>query len=145
MTKTAELLITRVFNAPPELIFECITDPEQLTQFWGPVGTHTPIDKIIVDLRLGGVFQTVMVDDATGEEFPSRCVYTEIDPPSRIAWTQPDNGLTATTDLVDLGDGRTEMRILQTNLPEEFPLEYAEAGFKTSLDRFEVYLATLGR
>jgi len=97
MTNTTELVITRVFNAPRDLIFKCVTDPEHLTKFWGPVGTRAPLDRIKVDLRPGGVFETVMVNEATGEEYPSRGVYTEIDPPGKLAWTEPDVGMTTTT------------------------------------------------
>ena len=143
MTNTTEVVITRVFNAPRELIFKCVTDPEHLTKFWGPVGMRTPLDKITVDLRPGGVFETVMVNEATGEEYPSRGVYTEIDPPETLAWTEPDVGMTTTTTLTDLGDGRTEMRIHQTNVPEQFATPEAQAGFNSSLDRFETYLAGL--
>jgi uncharacterized protein YndB with AHSA1/START domain len=141
--KTTELVITRVFNAPRELVFRCITEPEHLTHFWGPVGMRTPIEKIKVDLRIGGVFETVMVNEATGDEYPSRGVYTEIDPPAKLAWTEPDAGMTSTTTFTDLGDGRTEVRIHQTNVPEMYATEEARAGFNSSLDRFEVYLATI--
>ncbi len=66
MTNTNEVVITRVFNAPRDLVFKCITEPEHLTKFWGPVGMQTPIENITVDLRLGGMFETVMVNEATG-------------------------------------------------------------------------------
>ena len=143
MTKTVELLITRVVNAPRELVFECMTDPAHLTHFWGPVGVHTPVENIRVDLRIGGVFETVMVNDATGEEYPSRGVYTEIDPPETLAWTEPDSGMVSTSTFVDLGDGRTEIRIHQTNVPEMFATPETQAGFNSSIDRFEQYLADL--
>jgi uncharacterized protein YndB with AHSA1/START domain len=143
MTQTAELLITRIFDAPRELVFQCMTEPEHLTHFWGPVGVSTPIEKIAVDLRVGGVFETVMVNDATGEEYPSRGVYTEIDPPERIAWTEPDSGMTTTSTFVDLGDGRTEVRIHQTDVPEMYATPDAQAGFNSSLDRFEAYLVEI--
>ena len=143
MTQTAELLITRVVNAPRELVFECMTDPAHLTRFWGPVGMHTPIDKISVDLRIGGVFEAVMVNEATGEEYPSRGVYTEIDPPETLAWREPDIGMITTSTFVDLGDGRTEVRIHQTNVPEMFATPESQAGFNSSIDRFEQYLAEL--
>jgi uncharacterized protein YndB with AHSA1/START domain len=143
MTKTTELVITRVFNAPRELVFRCITEPEHLTHFWGPVGMQTPIEKITVDLRIGGVFETVMVNEATGDEYPSRGVYTEIDPPAKLAWTEPDGGMTSTTTFTDLGDGRTEVRIHQTNVPEMYRSPEAQAGFQSSLDRFAAYLATI--
>jgi uncharacterized protein YndB with AHSA1/START domain len=143
MNNSNELVITRVFNAPRELIFKCVTDPEHLTKFWGPVGVQAPLEKIKVDLRPGGVFETVMVNEATGEEYPSRGVYTEIDPPAKLAWTEPDVGMTTTTTLTDLGDGRTEMRIHQTNVPDEFATDESRAGFNSSLDRFEAYLAEI--
>jgi uncharacterized protein YndB with AHSA1/START domain len=143
MTNTAELVITRVFNAPRELVFKCMTDPEHLTHFWGPVGVSTPIENITVDLRPGGVFETIMVNDENGEQYPSRGVYTEIDPPEKLAWTEPDYGMTTTSTFVDLGDGRTEVRIHQTNVPEQFATPEAQAGFNSSLDRFETYLASL--
>jgi uncharacterized protein YndB with AHSA1/START domain len=143
MTNTTEVVITRVFNAPRELIFKCVTEPEHLTKFWGPVGMRTPLEKITVDLRLGGMFETVMVNEATGEEYPSRGVYTEIDPPEKLAWTEPDVGMTTTTTLTDLGDGRTEMRIHQTNVPEQYATEESQAGFNSSLDRFEAHLAEI--
>jgi uncharacterized protein YndB with AHSA1/START domain len=143
MTNTAELVITRVFNAPRELVFKCMTDPEHLTHFWGPVGVSTPIENITVDLRPGGVFETIMVNDENGEQYPSRGVYTEIDPPEKLAWTEPDHGMTTTSTFVDLGDGRTEVRIHQTNVPEQFATPEAQAGFNSSLERFETYLASL--
>ena len=143
MTDRTEVVITRVFNAPRDLIFKCVTDPEHLTKFWGPVGTRAPLERITVDLRVGGAFETVMVNEATGEEYPSRGVYTEIDPPGKLAWTEPDVGMTTTTILTDLGDGRTEMRIHQTNVPYEYATEESRAGFNSSLDRFEAHLAEL--
>ena len=143
MTKTAELLITRVVNAPRELVFACMTDPAHLTHFWGPTGMHTPVEKISVDLRIGGMFETVMVNDATGEEYPSRGVYTEIDPPETLGWREPDLGMVTTSTFVDLGDGRTEIRIHQTNVPEMFATPESQAGFNSSIDRFEQYLADL--
>ena len=143
MTNTAELVITRVFNAPRELVFQCMTEPEHLTHFWGPVGVSTPVENITVDLRPGGVFETIMVNDESGEQYPSRGVYTEIDPPAKLAWTEPDYGMTTTSTFVDLGDGRTEVRIHQTNVPEQFASPEARAGFDSSLDRFDAYLASL--
>ena len=143
MTNTAELVIARVFNAPRELVFKCMTDPEHLTNFWGPVGVSTPIENITVDLRPGGVFETIMVNDETGEQYPSRGVYTEIDPPEKLAWIEPDSGMTTTTTFVDLGGGRTEVRIHQTDVPEMYATPEAQAGFNSSLGRFETYLASI--
>ena len=86
---TGELRFTRVFDAPPEVVFRCLTSPEHLTHFWGPTGVSAPLEHITVDLRPGGAFETVMVSDADGSRYPTRAVYTEIVPPERLAWTDP--------------------------------------------------------
>lgn len=142
-TELAEITYTRVFDAPRELVFRCMLEPEHLTHFWGPTGMSTPLDKITIDPRVGGVFETVMVNDATGEQYPSRGVYTVIDEPSTLAWEEPAVGMTCTTTFADLGDGRTEVRIHQANIPAMFTTDEAQAGFTSSLDRFAAYLATL--
>ena len=138
-----ELTITRIFDAPRELVFRCMIEPEHLTHFWGPVGVSTPIANITIDPRPGGVFETIMVNDADGSEYPSRGVFVEIVAPERLVWSEPDSGMTTTSTFVQLDNGRTEVRIHQTNVPEMFRTADAQAGFKSSLDRFAAYLATL--
>jgi uncharacterized protein YndB with AHSA1/START domain len=142
--KTAhELDITRIFDAPRELVFRCMIEPEHLTHFWGPVGVSTPLANITIEPYAGGRFETIMVDDATGEEFPTRGVFVEVVEPERLVWTEPNLGITNTSTFVDLGDGRTEVRIHQTDLPEELDTPEAREGFNSSLDRFAAYLASL--
>ena len=143
MTETTELLITRIYNAPRELVFACMTQPEHLTHFWGPIGTSAPIDKIKIDLRVGGVFETVMVNDADGSRTPTCGVFVEVVEPERLVWHEPEMDITTTSTFVALDEGRTEVRIHQTNVPEMFRSPEAQAGFKSSLDRFAAYLATL--
>jgi uncharacterized protein YndB with AHSA1/START domain len=41
-----ELTYTRVFDAPRELVFRCMIEPEHLTHFWGPAGVSTPLESI---------------------------------------------------------------------------------------------------
>ncbi len=139
-TKADELHYTRVFDAPRALVFRCMIDPEHLTKFWGPVGVSTPIEKITVDARPGGVFETVMVNDADGSEYPMRAVYLEVTEPERLAWSDPDTGMTTTSTFVDLGGSRTEVRIHQTKVPEAFRGGESQAGFSSALDRFAAYL-----
>lgn len=140
-----ELIFTRVFDAPRDLVFRCLTEPEHLTHFWGPAGVSTPPDKISVDARPGGVFEAVMVNDADGSEYRMRVIYDEIVAPERLVWTDPDSGMTTTSTLTDLGDGRTEVRIHQARVPAPMLSPEAQAGFATSLDRFAAYLARLDR
>jgi uncharacterized protein YndB with AHSA1/START domain len=148
MTSTGdvgELTYRRVHRASRELIFACMTTPEHLTRFWGPAGTTTPLEGITVDLRPGGVFETVMVG-TDGSRYIMRAVYVEVDPPERLVWSEPDveGGLTTTLTFVDLGDGHTEVVTHQTNVPASYRTPEARAGFASSLDRLDAYLAGLG-
>ena len=131
---------THVYNAPRELVFACMAEPEHLTHFWGPVGVSTPIENITVDLRIGGVFGPSMVNEADGSEYPSRGVYTEIDPPNTLAWIEPVLGMTTRSTFLDLGDGRTEVRIMQGKVPAMFRTPDAEAGMASSFDPFAAHL-----
>ena len=118
-----ELTFTRTWDAPRELVFECMTTPEHLTHFWGPAGVTTPIEHITVDLRPGGVFETIMVNDADGTEFPSRGVYVEIVRPERLVWSEQvelvgsDAKLAWTQDQAGLSIG----------IPDELPSKHAVA------------------
>lgn len=145
MTTTGELTYRRVHRAPPELLFDCMTTPAHLTHFWGPTGTTTPIDGIVVDLRPGGAFETTMVNDADGSTYTMRAVYAEVRRPDRLVWVEADvqGGMRTTVTFTDLGDGRTEVVTHQTNVPEAYLSAEAQAGFATSLDRVDAYLATL--
>jgi uncharacterized protein YndB with AHSA1/START domain len=139
-----ELTYTRVFDAPRELVFRCMLEPEHLTHFWGPAGVSTPLETIKVDARPGGVFETVMVNDSDGARYPTRAVYVEIAEPERIVWTEPGSGVTTTSIFRDLGGERTELQIRQANAPEGYRSPETRAGFSTSLDRLAAYLEKLG-
>lgn len=141
-----QLTYRRIHRAPRELLFDCMTQPEHLTRFWGPDGTTTAIAGITVDLRPGGVFETVMVGDGDGRRHTMRAVYVEVRRPERLVWTEPgvEGGMTTTITFIDLGDGRTEVVTHQTNVPAAFRTPEAQRGFQTSLDRFAAYVATLG-
>ena len=139
----AELICTRVFDAPRELVFRCMTEPEHLAHFWGPAGTHTPVSGITADPHPGGIFETMIVSDADGSQYTMHAVYVEVVPPERLVWTEPATGVTTTSTFTDLGGARTEVRIRQRNVPDAFRTPDAQAGFRTSLDRFAAYLAAL--
>jgi uncharacterized protein YndB with AHSA1/START domain len=139
------LHFTRVFDAPRELVFSCLVDPEHLTHFWGPVGVSAPLDRIVVDARRGGIFSTVMVNDADGSTYPTSAHYLEVDPPERLSWVEDQSGMTVTATFVDLGNGRTQVDIHQTDVPAQLLDPAARAGFLTSLDRFATHLARLTR
>jgi uncharacterized protein YndB with AHSA1/START domain len=138
-----ELVYTRVFEAPRELVFRCMLEPEHLTHFWGPSGVSAPLETITVDARPGGVFETVMVNDADGSRYPTRAIFVEVTEPERLVWQEPDNGVVTTSTFRDLGGTRTEVTIHQANVPDAFRSPEARAGFSTSLDRFAAYVAKL--
>jgi uncharacterized protein YndB with AHSA1/START domain len=144
-TTLGELTFRRIHQAPRDLVFECMTTPEHLTHFWGPTGVTTPVENITIDLRPGGAFETIMVNDATGEEYTMKAVFVEVVPPERLVWSEPDveGGMTSSVTFNDLGDGRTEVIIHQTNVPEMYRSPEAQAGFLTSLERGEAYVAAL--
>jgi len=139
-----ELVYTRVFEAPRELVFRCMIEPEHLTHFWGPSGVSAPLETIAVDARPGGAFETVMVNDTDGSRYPTRAIFIEVTEPERLVWEEPDNGVVTTSTFRDLGGTRTEVTIHQANVPAAFRSPEARAGFSTSLDRFAAYLAKLG-
>jgi uncharacterized protein YndB with AHSA1/START domain len=144
-TNLGELTYTRIYHGSPELLFDCMTTPEHLTHFWGPTGMTTPLETITVELRPGGRFETVMVNDESGERYPTKAVYVTLDRPNTISFTEPDveGGMLTTITFRDLGDGRTEATTHQTNVPEMFRSAEAQAGMQTSFDRFDAYLAEL--
>jgi uncharacterized protein YndB with AHSA1/START domain len=140
-----EFSYRRVHHAPRDLVFDCMTTPEHLTRFWGPTGTTTPIDGITVELRPGGRFETMMVNNTDGSTYTMRAVYVEVSRPDRLVWTEADveGGMTTTVTLAALDDDRTEVITHQSNVPPPLHAPEAQAGFQTSLDRFDAYLAAL--
>ena len=134
-----ELVHRRVFRARRELVWRCLTDPVELAQFWGPAGMVTPVEGVVVELRAGGRFETLMV----GEHGSYRMVatFTEVVPPERLAWVEPASGLHTTSTLDDLGDGTTAVVVRQRDVPDAMRTPEARAGFLTSLDKLEEHLA----
>jgi uncharacterized protein YndB with AHSA1/START domain len=137
------LHVSRVFDAPRQLVFSCLVEPEHLTHFWGPTGVSTPRDQITVDARPGGAFRTVMVNDSDGSSYPTSARYLEVSPPERLSWIEDHSGMTVTATFTALGDDRTRVDIEQTNVPPQMMDPAARAGFLTSLDRFAAHLARL--
>lgn len=140
---SGELTYTRIFDAPRDLVFRCMIEPERLTHFWGPIGVTTPLEEIKVDARPGGIFEAVIVNDSDGSRYEMRALYVEIAEPEKLAWTDPDTGFTTTLTFSDLDDSRTEVKIHQTNVPEAYRSPEAQAGAKTAFDRLATYLMTL--
>lgn len=152
-----ELLITRVFDAPRELVFRAWTDPEQMKQWWGPKGFTLPYCTI--DLRAGGKIHFCM-RSPDGFEIWCGGVYQEIVPPERIVssdyfsnkegeivspatYGMPDwpEQMMMTVTFIE-SEGKTTMTVRQraeTPLPKS-GAEGADAGWNESFDRLAAYL-----
>jgi uncharacterized protein YndB with AHSA1/START domain len=78
-----ELVITRTFNAPRDLVFKVWTEAEHLTHWWGPKGFALGVAKL--ELRPGGVFHYSMRNDE-GFEMWGKFVYREITAPEKLTY-----------------------------------------------------------
>jgi uncharacterized protein YndB with AHSA1/START domain len=79
-----ELIITRIFDAPRELVWNAWTNPDILMQWWGPKGFTSPVSKI--DLRVGGEYFSCM-RSPEGQDFCSKGVYREVVELERLVMT----------------------------------------------------------
>ena len=82
-TKGADFVISRVFDAPRELVWKAFTDPEHMKHWWGPKGSTVLVSKM--DLRVGGS-NLGALRDASGQVMWGKFDYREIVPPQRLVW-----------------------------------------------------------
>ena len=100
-----DIVITRVFDAPREVVFKALTDPNLIPSWWGPARYETTVDR--ADVRPGGQWRYVS-RDADGTEYGFRGVYHDIVAPDRVVQTFEFEGMpghvsleTATLEEVD--------------------------------------------
>jgi uncharacterized protein YndB with AHSA1/START domain len=136
-----ELVYRRVFQAPRELVWRCLTQPEELSQYWGPRGMTTPLGGIVVELQAGGRFETIMVGEHGS--YRMTATFTEVLAPERLSWVEPASGVRTTSTITDLGNGSTEVVIRQRHVPEPMRSPEARAGFLSSLDKLDEHLTRL--
>jgi uncharacterized protein YndB with AHSA1/START domain len=84
-----ELVLTRDFDAPREVVFDAWTDPAQVGAWWGPRGFTTTVYEM--DVRPGGVWR-YMMHGPDGTDYPNRVVYVEIARPERLVYEHGDDG-----------------------------------------------------
>jgi uncharacterized protein YndB with AHSA1/START domain len=83
-TQAREIVFTRVFDAPRELVFEMWTDPKHLVHWWGPRGFTTTIQEM--DVRPGGRW-TMIMHGPDGVNYPNYSVFTEVVKPERLVYS----------------------------------------------------------
>lgn len=107
-----EFSITRVFDAPRELVWRAWTEDAELAQWLHPFGVST--DSVSFDVRVGGRYRYTMTNDETGERFPTGGEYLEVAPVERLVftWGDPDASVeeapVITLTLIPRGE-KTEM------------------------------------
>jgi len=74
-TASRELVISRVFNAPKELVWKVWTEPEHIKQWWGPNGFTNTI--LQMDVKPGGVWDLIM-HGPDGTDYKNKSVYKEV-------------------------------------------------------------------
>ena len=139
-----QILITREFDAPKELVYEAWTTPELVRQWWtAKRGRMTVCD---IDLRVGGRWRYVMVADEGGFEVAFHGEYREIVPAERIVSTEvyegiPDAEAQAALNTLTFTerDGRTTVTILVEHKTKQGRDMHVESGMEDGLqDAFDL-------
>lgn len=157
VASSQEFVITRVFDAPRELVWKAWTNCEHLQRWWGPKDFSAPVCKI--DLRVGGKYLFCM-RSPEGQDFWSTGVYREILKPERLVYTDnfadaqgnvvsasyygmpgewPEYGLVTVT-LEDQAGGKTKMTLRHRGIPPDVMSEMASAGWNQSFEKLAASL-----
>ncbi len=139
------LVVTRLLDAPRELVFRMWTDPEHIARWWGPQGFTTT--SLEMDIRPGGAYRAAM-RSPEGTLYRRRGVYREIVPPERIAFTfawedaAGDLGheTLVTVTFAEHG-GKTLLTLQQATFESVERCDDHRRGWTSCLERFAEYLA----
>lgn len=136
-----ELTITRIFDAPRELVFQAWTVPEQFAKWMGPKGFTA--SEVEMDLTEGGAWRATIRNDE-GAEHASGGVYCEIAAPERLVFTfawvsSPEERTLVTVDFADLGD-KTEMTFHQAEFLSRESRDSHLGGWSECLDDLALHL-----
>ena len=139
MTDDMTLRLERRFQAPAEAVFEAWTSEEVLRRWW-----HTEpgyeTSAAVVDLRVGGAVRVVMRDPEKDVEYGGGGTYTEVEPPTRLAFTWTWDGESRET-LIEIDfeerDGVTTVRFTHSGLADEESVRGHEDGWSKLFDNLE--------
>jgi uncharacterized protein YndB with AHSA1/START domain len=82
-TADREIVVSRVFEAPRELVWEAMANPDHVGNWWGPRGFTTTTE--VMELRPGGMWKHVM-HGPDGTDYPNQSIFTEVVKPERIVF-----------------------------------------------------------
>ncbi len=142
-TTRTELVLTRLFDAPRDLVFQAWTDPARLALWWGPSGFTNPVCE--VDVRPGGAIRIDM-RGPDGTVYPMTGIYEEIVVPERLVFTAAaldtkGDPLLEVRNTVIFTEraGKTQIvvqaRMIRMTAIGATYLDGQEAGWSQSLDR----------
>ena len=144
-----EIEMSRVLDAPRELVFEACTEPRHMMEWWGPSRYSLPVCEM--DTRPGGTYRFVQRADDGGEH-PFSGEFLEVVRPERLVMTQvyepfPDHPMLVSINFEDLGDGRTRlidrMRFDSIESRDATLASGMEPGARESYERLAALLARL--
>lgn len=146
-----EIVMTRAFDAPRDLVFEAWTNPEHVRHWWGLRGSTMVLCE--ADVRPGGSWRYVSTA-SDGSEVPFTGVYREVTPPERLVYTEiydvePFNSGEPAVTVVTFTEesGRTlatSTTVYPTKEVRDFVLGTGmEAGAAESYDRLAEHLETM--
>jgi uncharacterized protein YndB with AHSA1/START domain len=145
MSDNRTLRMERSFQAPAEAVFEAFTSEEVLRRWWH-AGHDWETTAAEVDLRVGGAVRVLMRDPHKDAEYGGGGVYTEIEPPTRLAftWTWDEEPERETLIEVDFSEseGVTTVGFTHTGLWEEEAVRSHEDGWGKLFDNLERTLWT---
>jgi uncharacterized protein YndB with AHSA1/START domain len=133
-----QIVITRVLDAPRDLVFRAWTDPDQVAKWFGPQGFDIPRDSVVIDLHVGGRFELRMVSSQMG--FDTRLAYEilELVEPELLILRhepKPELGIPgATVTRVELHDENGKTRMVLTDGPY-LESGHAETGWSQAFDK----------
>ena len=140
-----EVLITRIFDAPREVVFSAWTDPDEVAAWYGPEHFDTPRERIHIDLRVGGRYELTMVQRDGGRKFPIGYEIVELVEPELIVLRSdpmPEMGMhDATVTRVELHDHGGKTRMTLTDGPYPGGGGHAEAGWNGAFDKLAALVA----
>lgn len=135
------LHIERTFQAPAEAVFDAWTSEEVLRRwFYGQPGWETP--EAEVDLRVGGAVRIVMRNPDNSEDHGGGGHYTEVDPPTRLAftwtWDRDDDGRQTLIEIdFEEAEGATTVRFTHSGLRDIESVGNHEEGWTVCFDNLE--------
>jgi uncharacterized protein YndB with AHSA1/START domain len=144
-----ELVITRTFDAPRELVFDAWTSSSHLMNWWGP--SDYPVTHVTMDVRPGGRWRNCLTSPTTGKELWQGGVFREVVPPERLAFTfaweeDGERGLETlvTVTFAEQG-GKTRMTFRQAPFRSVGERDGHQGGWSGSFDRLDEHLAGQNR